>query len=112
MLDKFAHIGYNYKWECMLTFMVSFSCNVYYSKGVGRMKLSINLPEKLVDRIDDYANKHCLSRSAAISFAVADFLDGRQMLEKLPDFLEKMQVMSDMFDDMGIEEMKKAVNDE
>ena len=76
------------------------------------MKLSINLPEKLVNRIDDYANKHCLSRSAAISFAVADFLDGRQMLEKLPDFLEKMQAMSDMFDDMGIEEMKQAVNDE
>lgn len=112
MLDKFVFIGYNHKWECILIFMVSFSCNVYYSKGVELMKLSINLPEKLVDRIDDYADKHCLSRSAAISFAVADFLDGRQMIEKLPDFLEKMQAMSDMFDEMGIEEMKKAVNDE
>lgn len=74
------------------------------------MKVSINVPEDLVKRIDDYAAKHSLSRSAAISFAVTDFLDGRQMLEKLPDFLEKMQAMSDMLDGMDIAELKKVVN--
>lgn len=72
------------------------------------MKVSINVPEDLVKRIDDYAAKHSLSRSAAISFAVTDFLDGRQMLEKLPDFLEKMQAMSDMLDGMDISELRKG----
>lgn len=70
------------------------------------MRVTINVPESLVERIDQYAEKHALSRSAAVSFAVSDFLDGRQLLEKVPELFEKMSAMSDMINSLSLAELQ------
>lgn len=70
------------------------------------MRVTINVPESLVERIDQYAEQHALSRSAAVSFAVSDFLDGRQLLEKVPELFEKMSAMSDMINSLSLAELQ------
>lgn len=70
------------------------------------MRVTINVPESLVERIDQYAENHSLSRSAAVSFAVSDFLDGRQLLEKVPELFEKMSAMSDMINSLSLAELQ------
>jgi len=74
------------------------------------MKLSVNLPEKLVTLIDEYAEKHCLSRSAAISYAVSDWLETRKAIESMPDVLDKLKTVQEIAEKMGYDNFKKAVN--
>lgn len=74
------------------------------------MKISINVPDNLVARIEEYAEKHCLSRSAAISYAVSDWLDTRQALESMPDMLDKLKTMQEIAEKMGYDNFKKAVS--
>lgn len=58
------------------------------------MRLSISMPEELVPEIDAYAQKLHLSRSAAISMMVSEYMRGLSAVDavsKLAGMMEKFQ---------------------
>lgn len=58
------------------------------------MRLSISMPEELVPEIDAYAQKLHLSRSAAISMMVSEYMRGLSAVDavsKLAGMMEQFQ---------------------
>lgn len=59
------------------------------------MKVQISLDEKLVERIDNYANSNYMSRSGLISFATTQYLNQADAVLMLKDMSLAMRKISE-----------------
>lgn len=51
-------------------------------------RLNTNMPQELVDRLDEYASKTYMSRSTAINVLIAEALDSQKAVNDLGDLLK------------------------
>lgn len=59
------------------------------------MKLSISMPDELLDRLDTYADANFMTRSGAITLMVNSYLDSREAsktLVAMTEFLKDLKV--------------------
>lgn len=59
------------------------------------MKINVSLDDKLVQRIDDYADANYMSRSGLISFATTQFLNQADMVRCINDMGLAMRKIAD-----------------
>lgn len=59
------------------------------------MKLQVSLDDKLVERIDNYADNNYMSRSGLISFATAQFLNQAEVIGLVKDMSLAMRKIAD-----------------
>lgn len=55
------------------------------------MRVTINLPDELLSRVDKGADKLFISRSAYIATALAQKLQQDEVIEKMPDFMSEIR---------------------
>lgn len=55
------------------------------------MKMSITVPDKLYERMDEYNKEVGVPKSTLIQMAVTQYLDGQKMLETLPDLMTELK---------------------
>ena len=59
------------------------------------MKLTISLDDKLVERVDNYADSNYMSRSGFISFACSQFLNSAEVMIMVKDMSLAMRKIAD-----------------
>lgn len=59
------------------------------------MKVQVSLDEKLVERIDNYADANYMSRSGLISFATSQFLNQADVILMVKDMSLAMRKISE-----------------
>lgn len=59
------------------------------------MKVSITLDDKLMERIDDYADRNYMSRSGLISLATTNFLNQADVVQAIKSMALTMQKIAD-----------------
>lgn len=55
------------------------------------MKMSITVPDKLYERMDEYNKSMGVPKSTLVQMAVTQYLDSQKMLETLPDMFKEMK---------------------
>lgn len=58
------------------------------SKKISMKRINLNLPEKLVDQIDDLADDQYLTRSAMITSILSQYMAGQKNLELLSQVID------------------------
>ena len=58
------------------------------SKKISMKRINLNLPEKLVDQIDDLADNQYLTRSAMITSILSQYMAGQKNLELLSQVID------------------------
>lgn len=71
------------------------------------MKLQISLDDKLVDRIDRYAEDNYMSRSGLISFATSQYLNQNELMGLIKDMSLAMHKIAESgsLDDNSIKQL-------
>ena len=54
-------------------------------------RLNTNMPQELVDRLDEYASKTYMSRSTAINVLIAQALDSQKAFSMMDELLKKLE---------------------
>jgi metal-responsive CopG/Arc/MetJ family transcriptional regulator len=62
------------------------------------MKVQVSLDDKLVERIDKYAESNYMSRSGVVSFATSQFLNQNEVLGLVKDMSLAMRKIADTGD--------------
>lgn len=76
--------------------------------GGKKMKLQISLDEKLVERLDNYAEANYMTRSGLISFATTQYLNQADMILLIKDMSLAMRKIADngSVDDKTMEQLE------
>lgn len=59
------------------------------------MKINITIDDKLLERVDNYAENNYMSRSGLFSFAVAQFLNQAEVIGAVKDMSLAMRKIAD-----------------
>lgn len=59
------------------------------------MKANITLDDKLMERIDNFADNNYMTRSGLISVAVTDYLNSKEMISAISDMALTMRKIAD-----------------
>lgn len=59
------------------------------------MKANITLDDKLMERVDAYADNNYMSRSGLISVALTDYLNAKEMITSISDIAVTMKKIAD-----------------
>jgi len=56
-----------------------------------KKKINVTLEDSLVQKLDEAAERLCLSRSGVISVSLSEYFDKQEVLRNWPEFVEAMQ---------------------
>ena len=62
-------------------------------------RLNINMPVELVERVDEYADKVNVNRTAAINMLVSTALEQKNAIDMMKELLDKLKLESDKSED-------------
>jgi len=62
-------------------------------------RLNINMPVELVARVDEYADKVNVNRTAAINILVSTALEQKNAIDMMEELLNKLKLESDKVED-------------
>ena len=59
---------------------------------MAKVRLNVNLEDKMMDRIDEYAKEMNITRTAAITVLCSQALDYQQVINSLPRLIDNLEI--------------------
>lgn len=59
---------------------------------MAKVRLNVNLEDKMMDRIDEYAKEMNITRTSAITVLCSQALDYQRVINSLPSLIEKLEL--------------------